>query len=51
MTQVEIETKIENRSNFVFILAVKSEIKYFAMKKTVVTDDSLINCFAHLRNE
>lgn len=41
MTQEDIEKK-ENRNNFVFISAVKSEIKYFALKKTIVTDDSLI---------
>ena len=51
MTQEKIETKRQSRNCFIFILTIKSEIKYFAMNKTIGTDESLINCFAHLRNE
>lgn len=51
LTQEEIETKIESRNSFIFILTIKSGIKYFALKKTIDTDDSLINCFLCLGNE
>lgn len=38
----------KNRSSLKFVSEIKSEIKYLAMKKTLGSANSVINCFVHL---